>query len=435
MQNKWDRMRINQLVQKIRKGTLTFKKKERAFIKEEKMTDLWGHMTQDDLKRIKKLPPPIHAPKMRLPKHAESYNPSQEFLLSKEEEKEWLEMDEQDRHMEFLPKKFDVLRKVPAYENLIKERFNRCLDLYLCPRARKNKLDIDPESLIPDIPKPSDLKPFPTRANILYKGHTSRVRSIAVNGTGQFLASGDEKGTLIIWDVKTTRKIQTLHFPGIIYNLQWSKSVNSGILAVCVDKAVYLLNPKSLNKRNREDIDTIFGQSKIAHSDNDGTGKKNPLKWVFYEEEGEEYKKGYRVRVELKIPVKQVAFHVKGDYFATVSPNTSNNKEQVYIHSLSKALSQRPFKKNKSQIQKVMFHPHKPLFFIVTIKNVFMYNLQKQILMMKMITGAQAISCIDVHQGGDNLLIGTLDRKVIWYDLDLGKIPYRTFRYHDACLR
>jgi len=58
------------------------------------------------------------------------------------------------------------------------------LDLYLCPRARRKKLNIDPESLIPDIPKPSDLKPFPTRANIYYKGHSSRVRAIAVNGTG-----------------------------------------------------------------------------------------------------------------------------------------------------------------------------------------------------------------------------------------------------------
>ena len=77
-------------------------------------------------------------------------------------------MDEEDRLYNYIPKKYDVLRKVPAYENLIKEQFNRCLDLYLCPRARRK----------------SDLKPFPTRANIYYKGHSSRVRAIAVNGTG-----------------------------------------------------------------------------------------------------------------------------------------------------------------------------------------------------------------------------------------------------------
>ena len=164
------------------------------------------------LKILKKLPPPIHAPKMKLPEHSESYNPSSEFLMNDKEKEEWKEMDEEDRPLDYIPQKFDVLRKVPAYENLIRERFNRCLDLYLCPRARRKKLNIDPESLIPDIPKPSDLKPFPTRANIHYRGHESRVRSIAVNGTGQYLASGDEKGNLIVWDVRTTRKLQQLSF-------------------------------------------------------------------------------------------------------------------------------------------------------------------------------------------------------------------------------
>jgi len=30
-------------------------------------------------------------------------------------------MDEEDRLYNYIPKKYDVLRKVPAYENLIKE--------------------------------------------------------------------------------------------------------------------------------------------------------------------------------------------------------------------------------------------------------------------------------------------------------------------------
>jgi len=72
---------------------------------------------------------------------------------------------------------------------------------------------------------------------------------------------------------------------------------------------------------------------------------------------------------------------------------------------------------------------------MVTQRNVFMYNLQKQIMVMKMVSGAKWISSIDVHPGGDNILIGTLDRRIIWYDLDLGKIPYRTFRYHEAGVR
>lgn len=33
--------------------------------------------------------------------------------------------------------------------------------------------------------------------------------------------------------------------------------------------------------------------------------------------------------------------------------------------------------------------------------------------------GAQWNSCIDLHPYGDNLIIGTYDKKVLWFDLDL----------------
>jgi ribosome biogenesis protein ERB1 len=53
-----------------------------------------------------------------------------------------------------MPKKYSCLRHVEFYDRLINERFERCLDLYLCPRARRKKLDIDPDTLIPKLPKP-----------------------------------------------------------------------------------------------------------------------------------------------------------------------------------------------------------------------------------------------------------------------------------------
>ena len=36
--------------------------------------------------------------------------------------------------------RFLSLRSVPAYESAVKESFDRCLDLYLCPRARKKRV-------------------------------------------------------------------------------------------------------------------------------------------------------------------------------------------------------------------------------------------------------------------------------------------------------
>ena len=62
------------------------------------------------------------------------------------------------------PRAFPNLRSVPAYADFIKDRFERCLDLYLCPRARKKTAWVeDAASLLPELPKPADLRPYPRR--------------------------------------------------------------------------------------------------------------------------------------------------------------------------------------------------------------------------------------------------------------------------------
>lgn len=86
--------------------------------------------------------------------------------------------------------RFDRLRHVPAYSRLQVERFNRLLDLYLATRTKRKKLEIDPQSLVPKLPRPEELKPFPTQESIQYLGHTDSVRSISVDPSGQWLITG-----------------------------------------------------------------------------------------------------------------------------------------------------------------------------------------------------------------------------------------------------
>lgn len=52
----------------------------------------------------------------------------------------WEQQDPEDRKYPCLPRKFSSLRQVPAYSRFIHERFERCLDLYLCPRQRKMRV-------------------------------------------------------------------------------------------------------------------------------------------------------------------------------------------------------------------------------------------------------------------------------------------------------
>jgi ribosome biogenesis protein ERB1 len=66
----------------------------------------------------------------------------------------------------------------------------------------------DPSKLIPELPSPSDLKPFPTQISIDYNFHTTCVRTIAVSPNGAWLASGDEDFNLVIWNVRTSKIVR-----------------------------------------------------------------------------------------------------------------------------------------------------------------------------------------------------------------------------------
>ena len=93
-----------------------------------------------------------------------------------QEERQAWELQDPESRPSSLPTSFDCLRAVPGYSAFIKERFERCLDLYLCPRARRRRpLVQDPESLVPQLPSPRDLRPFPTSLMLRYLGHTASV--------------------------------------------------------------------------------------------------------------------------------------------------------------------------------------------------------------------------------------------------------------------
>jgi WD40 repeat protein len=49
--------------------------------------------------------------------------------------------------------------------------------------------------------------------------------------------------------------------------------------------------------------------------------------------------------------------------------------------------------------------------------------------------GCKWISSMTLHPSGDHLLLGTYDRRVIWFDLDLSSMPYKTLKYHGRAVR
>lgn len=195
------------------KSTAEMKKEREEKNKEPQFYMLW--QSDDQAEEMRRIHKHIPAPKRHLPGHAESYNPPPEYLFDNREVKEWnkLKATPWKRKLHFIPQKFNSLREVPAYPKYIKERFQRCLDLYLCPRAYKMRLTIKPEELVPQLPNPKDLRPFPTKMSMVFNGHTDMIRSITAEATGQYIASGGDDMSLKseLLDSKYTRHFTCGH--------------------------------------------------------------------------------------------------------------------------------------------------------------------------------------------------------------------------------
>jgi len=207
----------------------------------EKTWDIW----EDDQIvpwKPKDAPKAIVAPKRDLPLHAESYNPPEEYLLDKDEQEQYEEMDDTEKPYNFIPQKFESLRKVPLYQDLVREHFERCLDLYMCPRMTRKKTQVaDPNMLIPELPSPNDLKPFPIKISIDFAFHKTCVRSISISPDGRFLASGDEDSNLVVWDIRTARILRKYKLENAVIDcVEWSPSKTNCLLSAANEEAVFL---------------------------------------------------------------------------------------------------------------------------------------------------------------------------------------------------
>uniref|UniRef100_A0A8U7NYQ4 Ribosome biogenesis protein BOP1 n=1 Tax=Corvus moneduloides TaxID=1196302 RepID=A0A8U7NYQ4_CORMO len=386
--------------------------------------DLWAREDPDSILGRHKMHVP--APKIPLPGHAESYNPPPEFLLSPEEKLAWEQQEPAERRLNFIPQKFRSLRAVPAYSRFIHERFERCLDLYLCPRQRKMRVNVDPEDLIPKLPRPRDLQPFPTTQALIYCGHSSLVRTLSVSPTGQWLVSGSDDGTLRFWEVSSARCLRTLPVGSVVKSVAWNPNPSISLVAVAVDEQVLLVNPGLGDRLLVAATDQLLDSWEAPEEE-----RIQPVRWI--PAGPEERGKGIRLLVQHGKPVTQVTWHAKGDYWASVLRNPGSR--QVLIHQSSRRWSQDPFRKSPGMIQCVRFHPLRPYFLVASQRSVRVYNLLRQELTKKLQSNCQWISSMAVHPGGDNVICGSYDSKLAWFDLDLSTRPYRVLRHHRRALR
>ncbi|KAL8816779.1 MAG: hypothetical protein Q9223_004276 [Gallowayella weberi] len=435
--SKHEAKRVMKIVKAIREGRILPYKPPLENEEEDpdiKRYDIWAN----------EAPRPDHAmnvpaPKLPPPGYDESYHPPPEYLPDRVEKKAWEEADDEDRQKEYLPTDHSSLRKVPGYDKFIKEKFERCLDLYLAPRIRRSKLNIDPESLLPKLPSPDELRPFPTTCATIFRGHEGRVRSLAVDPSGIWLASGGDDGTVRIWELLTGRQLWHVKISSeeAINVVRWRPGTDAVILSVAIGSDLYFIIPPiifpELETRSNSILDEGFGHAASRPTTTSDPTKPPPATWT-RPSSPRLSDSGVLLKASLRSTIKVISWHRRGDYLTTVSP--SGQSSSVAIHTLSKHLTQQPFRRLKGLPQSAHFHPSKPIFFVATQRTIRSYDLAKQQLVKIIQPGARWISSFDIHPfGGDNLIVGSYDKRLLWHDLDLSVRPYKTLRYHSKAIR
>lgn len=448
--SKHEAKRVMKIVKAIREGRiLPYRPPEEREEKEEDLInyDLWA----DEVERPDHIMH-IPAPKLPPPGYEESYHPPAEYLPDKKERKEWEQTDPEDREKEFLPNDYGSLRRVPGYENFVKEKFERCLDLYLAPRVRRSKLNIDPESLLPKLPSPEELKPFPTTCATVFRGHKGRVRSLAVDPTGIWLATGGDDGTVRVWELLTGRQLWSVRLSDedAVNVVRWRPGKDAVILAAAAGDDLFLTVPPTIadpeiEKASLDIIDAGWGYaaSNPPPSAADANKKNTPPQWI--RPSSDLADAGVCVVIPLRYVPKSISWHRRGDYFVTVCSGASTPASvAIAIHTVSKHLTQYPFRrrlKGGGPPQTAHFHPSKPILFVANQRSIRGYDLSRQLLVKIVQPGARWISSFDIHptsstaSGGDNIIVGSYDRRLLWHDLDLSQRPYKTLRYHRKAIR
>jgi ribosome biogenesis protein ERB1 len=433
--SKWEEKRVVKLVRAMRKGWIKRTEPEEAPTSYLMWEDD-GKVADKQANGLTYIP----APKLKLPGHEESYNPPKEYLPSEEEKNAAImEAEYEGERPPFQPTAYEALRKVPAYENFIRERFERCLDLYLCPRARIKRLNVDdPKSLVPRLPKPKDLQPFPTLLSLRFLGHRGPIRSLCTDPTGQWLLSGSADGSVKLWEVQTARCLETWEIGEVVTCVAWCPKKELTLAAIAAGNRVLLLplycGNDEQEEATKEALETALeaAATTAAAADGAAAGGSAPPAGTWKHAEDTKNLAG-AVEIPHNFPVKHVSWHNRGDYFSSVAP--TGNTRAVLVHQLTRGASQNPFRKNRGRVVRALFHPTKPFFFVATQQAIRVYNLAKQSLAKKLIGGSGVITSMDIHPSGDHLIVGAEDKRVCWYDLDLSTKPYRALRYHTHAVR
>lgn len=146
--------------------------------------------------------------------------------------------------------------------------------------------------------------------------------------------------------------------------------------------------------------------------------------------------------VEHRRDVATLSWHRGGDYLLVVTQNDPAHpvsQTAAIVHRVSTHASQKlRVTARAGPIQTACFHPTKPCVVVATQRSVRIYDVSKnreRALVKKLLPRVRWISTVAVHPEGNNVLLGSFDKRVCWFDLDYSSKPYKTMRHSKRAVR
>ncbi|KAL8439511.1 hypothetical protein Efla_001442 [Eimeria flavescens] len=435
-----EQKKINRYIKLIREGRLQQQTEQKKG--EEELRDLWGSsIFSYEGKHKQSLT--AKAPKMQLPGHAESYNPPEEYLFTPEvnvrEEAEWKAMPEESRPISFIPRKFSCLRRVPAYANLLLERYNRCLDLYLLVAAAADgnlvaagssdgclrvfetltgrlvsalllQQQITAAAFHPRLPILAvaaaeqlllialDVPVFDGESlqHLTAAGAAAgkKKRSAAAAAAAAEASGGEETGgqgqlrrdLAAALDLLLVRTAANSELPDLLQTAEaettntttTTSSSSSSSTPYVVEATV---GSKLIGCWQQVSMRHAKAAAKAAAKEVDHQQQQQQQQQEQQQQEAHEptlLLRGVKraVFVMHEAPILRLKWQPKGNYLAAVCPGSSSPHHQLLIHNLKKQTSIRPFRKRgPGALRDVVFHPDKPWLVVAYTRGLRIYDL------------------------------------------------------------
>ncbi|CAD2222826.1 BOP1NT (NUC169) domain/WD domain, G-beta repeat, putative [Angomonas deanei] len=406
----------------------------------------------------------IPKPKFPPPGTFESYRPPPEYLPSERTKQKQMALRAIDRKEHFLPHAFDALRHVPFYNHTVQDRYQRCLDLAFFPRAQRTRLVVDPNKLLPELPDPKDLRPYPERLSFQYKGHTATVRSVSVSPTGQYLATACDDHLVRVYEVHTGRLMKRYDLGAPVQQVEFCPTKSLNLLVAAVEYSLVLIVPTFAAHVTVNDHTVRYlrapgvsaGKDGVAHllgattlgghsitqtaMDTDEQAhesvadlhdvEEKEKRAEFVDANAKERSAGIVVKIAMHAKIKKFTFHNKGDYICCLCPKDHVKYRQTVMLQLSKRKVFCPFRKFSEIVTDCKFHPREPIFFLSTTNSVRVYNLMAHRLQKRFKAPGGITTAISIHPDGDNFIVGDTTSHTSWYDMDFSDKPYKRMRSH-----